>query len=218
MQCRQSGCSCPGSVIGPQNLSEHGGKNGGLDSHGINAITRMEDLAISQCGKVAGLLVEFIALIKLKTEYRIMSKTTEEKQDEQQALATLFEVKTFLGARKYKQAIRTAWFNGNYAGECLEKWAGALQHIRNVYGPSWLSRACPKAPVFSVIVAIPGADGTHTETFSDLASAIAYHNEAQTLGHSSTLIEPKATPGNFVQSAPVQALVKDWRTFWGNLD
>jgi hypothetical protein len=50
-----------------------------------------------------------------------------------EALTILAAVKAKLG-RNYKQAIRTAWMNGNYDGEGLGEWDSRLQQIRNTFG------------------------------------------------------------------------------------
>ena len=60
--------------------------------------------------------------------------------NKQEAVAVLTEVKSELG-RNYKSAIREAWMTGDYGAQCLEKWAGQLQRIRNTFGPSWLVNA-----------------------------------------------------------------------------
>src|SRR5215468_2139602 len=59
-----------------------------------------------------------------------------------QALDILKAVKAQLG-RNYKSAIRQAWMDGNYDGQCLGQWSAPLQRIRNSFGPTWLSRAVP---------------------------------------------------------------------------
>lgn len=61
-------------------------------------------------------------------------------QTNEQAIEVLRQVKALLG-RNYKTAIRNAWMNGNYAGECLNQWSSQLQQIRNTFGPSWLVKA-----------------------------------------------------------------------------
>lgn len=58
----------------------------------------------------------------------------------EQAIKVLAEVKAKLG-RNYKRAIRIAWMNGDYDGECLGEWASSLQRIRNAFGPTWLVNA-----------------------------------------------------------------------------
>lgn len=57
-----------------------------------------------------------------------------------QAIEILTAVKAKLG-RNYKQAIRSAWMNGDYSSECLEEWSSQLQQIRNSFGPTWLVNA-----------------------------------------------------------------------------
>jgi hypothetical protein len=57
-----------------------------------------------------------------------------------QAIAILGTVKREVG-RTYKSKIHSAWQNGSYTAEGLEKWSCELQNMRNVWGPSWLSRA-----------------------------------------------------------------------------
>ena len=67
-----------------------------------------------------------------------MSDTEEFTAEETEtAKGILREVRAHLG-RGYKAAIRNAWYNGNYDGECLSQWDGALQNIRNTLGPTWL--------------------------------------------------------------------------------
>jgi len=58
----------------------------------------------------------------------------------EEAIAVLAEVKAKLG-RKYKSAIRIAWFNGDYEAEGLGNWSSRLQQIRNTFGPTWLVNA-----------------------------------------------------------------------------
>jgi len=57
-----------------------------------------------------------------------------------EAIAILGEVKAKLG-RKYKSAIREAWFDGDYEAEGLGNWDSSLQRIRNTFGPTWLVNA-----------------------------------------------------------------------------
>ena len=59
-----------------------------------------------------------------------------------EALTTLREVKAKHG-RLYKSKIHLAWIDGNYGRDNLSDWDSALQRIRNIFGPSWLVRACP---------------------------------------------------------------------------
>lgn len=59
-----------------------------------------------------------------------------------EALAVLSEVKAKHG-RNYKSKIHMAWIDGNYGRDNLSQWDGALQRIRNIFGPSWLVRARP---------------------------------------------------------------------------
>lgn len=56
------------------------------------------------------------------------------------ALECLREVRAKLG-RRYKEAIRGAWFDGHYRSRGLDEWDGRLQSIRNRLGPTWLDRA-----------------------------------------------------------------------------
>jgi hypothetical protein len=58
---------------------------------------------------------------------------------ENDAIEVLREVRARQG-RLYKRHIRTAWMNGNYNADCLDKWSGRLQQIRNQFGPTWLHR------------------------------------------------------------------------------
>jgi hypothetical protein len=62
--------------------------------------------------------------------------TTPDVMTEERAKDILRTVRAKLG-RDYKRAIRDAWMTGNYDRECLSEWAGSLQRIRNVLGPSW---------------------------------------------------------------------------------
>lgn len=71
-----------------------------------------------------------------------------ENMNDRQALEILFEVRVELG-RNYKQAIRSAWMNGDYIGNGLDKWAGRLQQIRNQFGPSWLADVRPADLAFA---------------------------------------------------------------------
>jgi hypothetical protein len=58
---------------------------------------------------------------------------------ELEAIEALRKARALLGKR-YKQAIRQAWFDGNYRAQCLEDLSSQLQRARNTFGPSWLTR------------------------------------------------------------------------------